>query len=341
MPESPSSRAPLAAADALELAAAAGVHRISLPIPWPLRQVNVYLLEGEPLTLLDTGPNWGAALHALERGIAGRGYRVEDLEMVVVSHQHADHLGLAEILVERSGAQVACLEPLAGILGDLPSTLEADDDFAAALLRSSGFDDDLVVVLRSAHSGLRHWGCSVEASRRLHDGGRLAMGGREWLIRHLPGHSPTDTVLWDPELGIALGGDHLIRHISSNPVVHRPVDGPAGERPHALQTYLRSLGITRELDLRVVLPGHGEPVTDHASLIDERVRMHADRAERFLEHLGSEPRTPFELARAMWGRTALEQPLLTLSEVYGHMDLLVAEGRVRELPGPVVRFAAG
>jgi glyoxylase-like metal-dependent hydrolase (beta-lactamase superfamily II) len=339
VPEPTSSRAPLTPADALGVAAATGVHRISIPIPWPLRQVNVYLIEGDPLTLLDTGPNWGTALDALERGLAAHGYRVEDLELIVLSHQHADHLGLAEILVERSGARVACLDLLADFLGELPRVLREEDDFAADLLRGSGLDEDLVVVLRSAHTGWRHWGCRTQADVRLHDRGRVRMGGREWHVRHLPGHSPTDTVLWDPERGLALAGDHLIGHISSNPVVHRPLD-PTGERPQALLAYINSMRITRELDLRIVLPGHGEPVTEHAALIDERLRMHGERAERFLEHLGDEPRTPFELARAMWGRTALEQPLLTLSEVYGHMDLLATEGRVRELPGSVVRFVA-
>ena len=87
--------------------------------------------------------------------------------------------------------------------------------------------------------------------------------------------------------------------------------------------------------------GHGNPIVDHVSLIDERLRMHDRRARKMLGLLAGGPLTGFEIATAMWGNIAVTQAYLTLSEVVGHMDLLAAEGKVRELEqSDVVRFEA-
>jgi hypothetical protein len=94
-------------------------------------------------------------------------------------------------------------------------------------------------------------------------------------------------------------------------------------------------------DVDVILPGHGEPVTDHVALIDERFRMHERRAENICKLLGDGPLTAFEIAHALWGNVAVTQAYLTLSEVLGHADLLVADGRVVEQSADgVTRFAA-
>ena len=95
--------------DALALAERAGIHRIALPTPFLVGRVNCYLIEDEPLTLVDTGPNSGKALDELSARLAERGHATADLELIVVTHHHIDHLGLVEILVEHSGAEVAAL----------------------------------------------------------------------------------------------------------------------------------------------------------------------------------------------------------------------------------------
>src|SRR5205814_8339108 len=104
---------------------------------------------------------------------------------------------------------------------------------------------------------------------------------------------------------------------------------PATPRPQALVTYLDSMARTREMDLALVLPGHGEPIDDHRALIDERIRLHTRRAERLRRLIAERPQTAYELAHAMWGNVAVTQAYLTLSEVLGHTDLLVNDGRVR------------
>jgi glyoxylase-like metal-dependent hydrolase (beta-lactamase superfamily II) len=140
-----------------------------------------------------------------------------------------------------------------------------------------------------------------------------------------------------------IAADHLIAHISSNPLIARPAGASLDpeDRPQSLVTYLESLAKTREMELGLVLPGHGQPITDHRPLIDQRFKLHARRAEKLHGLIAERPRTAYELAQALWGNIAVTQAYLTLSEVLGHTDILMNEGRVREVTEDgVARFEA-
>lgn len=338
--------APLAPERALAEAADAGVHCLPIPTPFLVGRVNCWLIEDEPLTLLDCGPNSGKALDELERALAARGRAIEDLGLIVVTHQHIDHIGLVDVLARRSGADVAALDRLAPYLGDYRRAAELDDEFAVALMARHGIPADVAHALRAVSAAFRGWGSGTTVTRPLADGATLALRDRTLQILHRPGHSPSDTVFWDAARGMLLGGDHLLAHISSNPLVTRPLDGDASsaegrERPQALRSYVASLEATRELPVRIVLPGHGGPVTDHRALIAERFALTERRARKVLRLLGAERLTAYELAQRMWGNVAVTQAFLTLSEVLGHLDLLCADGRARELDdGAVARFEA-
>ena len=75
-----------------------------------------------------------------------------------------------------------------------------------------------------------------------------------------------------------------------------------------------------------MLPGHGDPITDHVTLIDERFALHERRAEKIHGLIAERPRTAYEIAQALWGNIAVTQAYLTLSEVLGHVDLLLEAG---------------
>jgi glyoxylase-like metal-dependent hydrolase (beta-lactamase superfamily II) len=328
----------------LERAAEAGIHRLAVPTPFMVGRVNAYLIEDSPLTLIDSGPNSAKALDELEQALARRGHRVEDIELLVISHQHMDHFGLASILARRSGAEVAALAPLAGYLSDYTRESDLDDAFAEGIMLRHGIPPEVVTALRAVSAGFRAWGSAVEVTRPLADGGELQLRDRTLRVLHRPGHSPSDTIFLDEQRSILLAADHLIAHISSNPLLARPLgsepdlDGP---RPQALVTYMRSLEATRAMELDLVLPGHGRPITDHLGLIDQRFRMHRRRAERILSLIAAQPRTAHEIAQELWGNVAVTQAYLTLSEVLGHVDLLLADGRAVEVEQDgVVSFAA-
>jgi glyoxylase-like metal-dependent hydrolase (beta-lactamase superfamily II) len=325
---------------ALEQAALAGIHRIPIPTPFAVGRVNCYLIEDEPLTLVDTGPNSGKALDELTVRLGERGHSIDDLELIVVTHQHIDHLGLVEILVEHSGAEVAALGAAAQRLAAFDEDAEREDEFAVEVMLRNGIPEDVTVALRSVSRSFRGWGSHVEVTRPLEDGETLQLRDRRLEVLHRPGHSPSDTVFWDAERGILIAADHLLPHISSNPLISRPLDG-SSQRTQALVTYIDSLRKTREMPAEIVLPGHGEPVTDHVELIDSRLAGHIRRKEKIHRLIAEQPRNAYELAQALWGNVAVTQAFLTLSEVIGHADLLVNEGRVREVDdGAVVRYEA-
>jgi glyoxylase-like metal-dependent hydrolase (beta-lactamase superfamily II) len=347
------------------LARAREVHCLAIPTPFAVGRVNCYLIDDDPLTLLDSGPNSATSLTALEAALREHGRAVEDLERIVVTHQHIDHIGLVQILATRSGAEVCALDLLAPWLADYKREMEENDAFSAAIMLRNGIPQDVVHALRAVSAGFRAWGAAAQVTRPLGDGESLRFASRAWRVLHRPGHSPSDTVFHDEASGDLFGGDHLIKHISSNPLLSKPLpavppaggtaegtegtegteppqpsppraDGGGGARepaarPRALMTYLDSLRRTRELDASLVLAGHGEPIEGHRELIDERLRMHERRAEKLHELIAARPRNAYELAQEMWGNVAVTQAFLTLSEVLGHVDLLIDAGRVTEV----------
>jgi glyoxylase-like metal-dependent hydrolase (beta-lactamase superfamily II) len=331
----------------LAVAAAAGIHRLAIPTPFMVGRVNAYLIEDSPLTLVDSGPNSAKALDELEQALAARGHAVEDIELLVISHQHMDHFGLASILARRSGAEVAALEALAPFLAGYGHQTDLDDSFAERIMLRHGIPPEIVTALRAVSSGFRAWGAAVEVTRPLVEGSELKLRDRTLRVLHRPGHSPSDTVFLEDRSeigrrGILLAADHLIAHISSNPLLARPLDSDEdydGPRPQALVTYMASLEETRAMELSLVLPGHGPPITDHVSLIEERFRMHRRRAAKINRLIAAQPRSAHEIAQELWGNVAVTQAYLTLSEVLGHVDLLLRDGLVveHERDG-VVRF---
>ena len=326
--------------EALERARDAGIHTLRVPTPFAVGRVNCYLIEDEPLTLVDTGPNSGKALDELQNQLKVLGHSIDDIELVILTHQHIDHVGLVEIIVEHSGAQVAALDKAVRRLANFAEDAELDDRFSAELMLRSGIPENVVVALQGVSRSFRAWGSRATVTRPLADGETLQLRDRNLEVLHRPGHSPSDTVFWDEERKILLAADHLIAHISSNPLITRPLDG-SDERTQALVSYRDSLLKTREMPAEIVLPGHGEPITDHVTLIDERMRMTERRKEKIWKLIEEKPRTGHEIAQELWGNVAVTQAFLTLSEVIGHVDLLVNDGSVCEVEdGDIVRYAA-
>jgi glyoxylase-like metal-dependent hydrolase (beta-lactamase superfamily II) len=329
---------------ALAEAAKQGVHRLAIPTPFQVGRVNAYLIEDEPLTLVDSGPNSAKALDELEQALAALGHKIEDIELLVITHQHIDHFGLASILARRSAAEVAALSGLDTYLRNFRAATELDDVFAEHTMLRHGIPAEVVSALRAVSASFRAWGSTVEVTHPLQDGEQLRLRDRGLRVLHRPGHSPSDTLFWDEERSIMMVADHLIKHISSNPLLARPLDASqdfTGPRPHSLIAYLASLEQTRAMDLDLILPGHGPPITDHKPLIDLRMRMHERRAERMYDLIAQQPRTAHEVAHELWGNVAVTQAYLTLSEVLGHVDLLIDAALVEEQQEDgLVRFRA-
>ncbi|MGE0067159.1 MAG: MBL fold metallo-hydrolase, partial [Solirubrobacterales bacterium] len=217
---------------------------------------------------------------------------------------------------------------------------ELEDQFAVEVMLRNGIPKDVTVALQSVSRSYRSWGSHAIVTRPLEEGSEIALRDRRLQVLHRPGHSPSDTLFWDRERKIVFAGDHLLSNISSNPLISRPLDG-SKTRTQSLVTYIESLRKTQEMPAEIVFGGHGEPTTDHAALIDARIASHERRKEKIYRLIADRTQTGHEIAQAIWGNVAVTQAFLTLSEVIGHTDILVNEGRVREVDdGAVIRYEA-
>jgi glyoxylase-like metal-dependent hydrolase (beta-lactamase superfamily II) len=318
----------------------AGIKVLRVPTPFQVGRVNCYLLEDDPLTLIDAGPNSGKALNELERQLEALGHSIEDVEKVVITHQHIDHLGLVDIVAQRSGAEVSAIDVVVPFVENFGEDADRDDREAAELMLRQGISEEVVTALRQVTGSFRAWGSKTKVTAPFADGDRLEFRDRSLEAMLRPGHSPSDTVFWDEDRKILIAADHLIKHISSNPLISRPLDG-SSDRRQALVEYIASLQKTRELPAEIVLSGHGEPIENHRELIAERFALHQRRAGKLYSLISEEPRTGHGLAQELWGDVAVTQAFLTLSEVIGHVDLLINAGYVREVEDAgVIRYEA-
>jgi glyoxylase-like metal-dependent hydrolase (beta-lactamase superfamily II) len=319
----------------------ASIEAIPLPLVHPLA-VNTWLLRGDPLTLVDTGPRNDEALAALEHGLWDRGLRPEDIELILLTHHHMDHVGLAETIRRRSGATIAALAGAAEYGARYDERVAGDRAYSNRLMAAHGVPAGIIADSESFWDFILANTESFRTDVYLTDGDRITAGSRDLRVVARPGHSTTDTLFVDDADRVALVGDHLLAGISSNTEIY-PVGAERG-RPSSRVEYLASLRRTAAMPLDRLFTGHGAPVTAHSELIRERLDEHRRQCERILAVLDNGPRTAFDLAAEFWSpRTVREQPLLVVWEVIGHLDLLAAAELVSEHvdDGGCHRFSAG
>jgi glyoxylase-like metal-dependent hydrolase (beta-lactamase superfamily II) len=308
-------------------------HRIELPTPFAVGTVNAYLLEGEPLTLIDTGPKTAEAQAALEAGLAQYGPRVDDVRRIILTHGHVDHFGNAAWLRARSGAQIFA-HP-----ADAPKF--AGERWVVEHLRRhfvlAGLPESFLGVFTDRMRELRQLYDPVTELLPLQDGDSLPVGVERVRVLHCPGHSLGHICLFHLE-GILIAGDLLLADISPNPIVEFTQEG---RRIATLPQYLHSLRRVLLLNCEVAYPGHGGPLGNPGARIRELIGHHEQRKDEIYRRLAAEPRTLVELAEALYPALDEVNLMLALSEVLGHLDLLAEEKRVTATRrGPAMVFRA-
>jgi glyoxylase-like metal-dependent hydrolase (beta-lactamase superfamily II) len=310
----------------------------AIPLPLPhIGSVNAWLLRGDPLTLVDTGPANEEALDALKAGLRDEGVRLQDIELVLGTHHHLDHVGLAPHIRAASGARVALLAPAAEYVADAAGQIEAERDFSHRLMAAHGVPAEIIDGNEDFWDFIRENSSTFEADDILADGDTIRAGGRDLEVLARPGHSPSDTLFVDHLTAGAFVGDHILGGISSNTEI-APVGPTETERPRPRSEYLRSMRRTARLPLHVLYPGHGQPVRSHRALVDLRIAEHRKRAARIAGALLRHPESAYGIAKRLWPeRVTRDQPLLVVWEVLGHLELLLSAGlacETREDAGP-------
>ncbi|MFA4927593.1 MAG: MBL fold metallo-hydrolase [Patulibacter sp.] len=328
-----SSSAPTASVEEL----GAGVVRIAMPFAGFDAGLNVHLVRGDgPLTLIDAA----AALPGVSRMLSGAlatldlGYA--DIEQVVLTHHHLDHIGLTGEIVAAGGARVVANAAVTAVMADPPAHFLGELEWGSAAGRRHGAPDGLMDGARAA---LPYTTAipAVAVDQVVGDGERFVAGDLTLTTVLRPGHSPTDTLFVAEDAGWSFVGDHLWDGSPATPVL----GSMSGERPAA--EYVAGLARTRELTDHRLLAGHGATVDDVAGLHDERLAGLEARIARVRSALTDEPTPTWDLGGRIWRspNPGFRAPA-RLSALLGALELLVARGEaVEEHDGDLVRWRRG
>src|SRR3954468_5029543 len=253
---------------------AEGVERLTLPLPTGPRHVHCYIIDG---TLFDTG-----------LGLEPPAWRELDIERIAITHFHPDHVGGAERAARETGAPVsqgaldyAQCERVWGS-SDWPERI-------AEWFLTHGVPQAISYELIEAGHAFASFVRFAHDPNLLYEGSELA----GWSVLELPGHA--DGHLGYLRDGVLVGGDHLLARIT-------PAVGLYPEsRPDPRGDPLAPLGRPAELDLRIVYPGHGEPIEDPAGRAREIIEHHRRRLDDVAAALATEPRSGYEVSLDVFG----------------------------------------
>lgn len=311
---------------------------VALPTPFRVGTVNCWILPEHPITVIDPGMVFADSTDTLTSALHAAGVSPAEVEVIVVTHAHPDHYGAAGWLSELSGV------PVHAGRAEVPKlTGERDLSGMAALIDAFGIP---IEVLTGARDHVESIGSHVHAiapgrTVAVDDGDVLVAGGRRFTAMVTPGHAPGHVSLWDAEGSRLFSGDHLLPSITPNPLVEPDPSSPLGRR-RSLVEYLGSLARFEALAPEVLLPGHGPAFGDVARLVRTTRAHHEDRAAAILGHIATsgEP-SAYELSRVVFPHiTDGPATMLAISEIVGHVDLLVEAGQVVADDGPPTRYRA-
>lgn len=299
------------------------VHKIIIPTPYAVGDVNAYLVKGDLLTLFDAGPKTEEAYEAIKWGIHAAGYTMNDVEQVVLTHHHPDHAGWVDAFPHAAKLGHAYVDHW---LRKTDAFLAYHRDFYAVQLRLGGVPEKYIDKLIKVRGEIELFG-STPLTGFLQEGDEVP--GHPGLVTYeMPGHAQSHLLFIDEETRACIGGDVLIERVSSNPLVEPPVD-LGNERPKSLLQYNHSLKRLRDLQVSKIYTGHGNEVYNAADLVTERLEKQQQRALKVLEMI-TEPKTVFAVTQDLFARIYMQQLGLTLSETLGQLDYLVDEGLAEE-----------
>lgn len=300
------------------------IHKIIIPTPFAVGDVNAFLMKGDTLSLIDAGPKTPEAYAALEHGIKEAGYSFNDIEQVILTHHHPDHAGWIDAFDQ------------ATVLGHTYNDLwlKRDDAFfkyhdafyLERLIEEGVPEEYLFWVKRMKRSAVLMGERPLD--RLLAEGDALP-GHEGWTVMETPGHAQSHLVFWNEQTGEMIGGDLVLEKVSSNPLIEPPLDPKMG-RPRSLLQYNASLKRLLTLPVDIIYSGHGNEVRNIHALIESRLVKQRERALKVLAMMDGGPRTIFELTKELFPAVYEKELGLTLSETIGQTDFLVDEGLVVE-----------
>jgi glyoxylase-like metal-dependent hydrolase (beta-lactamase superfamily II) len=298
------------------------IHRISVPTPFYVGPVNVYLIEEDPLTLIDAGPRDDASLEALRAGLSSLGFKLSDIKRIIISHAHADHYGLARVIVEESGAVAYIHE------WDAPA-VSADTDYRAYrdLLMSAGVPRDMIDRMEAGYEKFKGYAYPLDRVEILKDEDEILFEHESLSVVHTPGHTPGSICLVRTSNRLVFASDTVLKTITPNPVLS-PDPINAKRRFQSLGEYLVSLARIRALAPTVLKGGHGDDVTDYDEHFHRMYRFTNARQSKLLGLLPKSGATAWDTSTLLFPDAGGYHRFLALSETVAHLDYAVSENKL-------------
>ena len=314
-----------------------GLWRLRLPIlAWPgVPHVNAFAIAaGSGVVLVDTGLAEPGGLARLEQALDQAGLKLEHVRLLVCTHAHSDHYGLAAPIIEASGCELWMNphhEHMTRAAKDPGRALERRIEVA----RQSGVPEQ---PLREYQEARKDDGFGivkiVMPDRDLVPGMQVETDFGNWDVYYTPGHAPSHVVLHQPESNMLISGDHLLGRVS--------LYYDYGWTPDPTGEFLDSLDVVDKLDARLCLAGHGRPFRDVRGHIEANRAAVTERVERVRKAIAEEKRTPFEIVPYLLGQDVELTPMMVnwgLQETLAYLLHLELRGEVEKVGSDPERYA--
>jgi glyoxylase-like metal-dependent hydrolase (beta-lactamase superfamily II) len=298
-----------------------GVHRLIIPTPFAIGSINSYLIDDDPLTLIDIGPATEDALNSLKEQLNNLGYLINDIKRVILTHAHPDHAGLAGELQEDYDLEVyGFREELLFFKGNF----YYGDWGRGVMLKSFlewGVPEKVFIEMEKHFINIGKYSRDVEVTHIMEENEIIEFKSSSIKVFHTPGHTIGNISLYDEDKKILFSGDHLLKHITPVPLL----DFKKGEK--SLINFLRALKKIKELDIDIVLPGHGDPIDDCKEYINSLFIHHEKRKLKIYRIINEGSKTPYDICKRLFGELPMGTIFLGISEVIGHLEILEMEGK--------------
>ena len=265
------------------------VYKLCVHYPFGMLHVNSYLFQGENgFTVVDTGSNAAQSIGIWEEAIAGG----IEIEKVVITHTHPDHLGLAGWLKEKYKIPIWMAK--SGYREVERMRKNETGIFMSRLIKEHGGPDIPFDLLASELVNYQ-----FEPDFLFDKDDKLQFGKEEFEVIWTPGHAPDHFCFYQPEKEIMVVGDHVLDDISPIVAVWSESD------VNPLKDYFDSLDRVSSRSTSIALPGHGENIFDLPKRAAEIRGGHNHRMEQIMDLFHGEEKTASQLSKEIYGKLSI------------------------------------